>query len=447
MSELPKGWSTAKLEDLGDWSSGGTPSRKISANYGGSIPWVKTGDLNHQHIEEVEENITDAGLKNSSAKIFPRGTLLIAMYGATIGQTGVLKIDAATNQACAALLANGLTAEIIPYIWRYIISIQNYLKSIGQGGAQPNISQSILKQVPIDIAPLPEQRRILAKIDSLFGKSNRARSGIDHLPRLVEKYKQAILAAELTAEGKKQVVRFSDIAAFLNGDRGKQYPGDDEQLPKGHCLFLGTRNVRQGYFDFSETSFISEEKHRALRGGTMKRGDIVMTIRGTLGNCAVYDKNVPYDTVRINSAMIIVRPNVEANPAFLMWTIRSPIFLGWVSSSARGSAQPHLRGKDIEEKLIYFPDLKEQQAAVHRIETAFAWIDRLALEATNARKQIDHLDQVIFTKAFRGELVPQDPKDEPASVLLARVKAERTGAAAGNGAGKGLQKKRGRRAG
>ena len=157
----------------------------------------------------------------------------------------------------------------------------------------------------------------------------------------------------------------------------------------------------------------------------MERGDIVMTIRGTLGNCAVYDETVPYDPVRINSAMMIVRPHVDVNAAFLMWTIRSPVFLGWVSANARGSAQPHLRGKDIEETLVYFPTLEKQNTAVRRINSAFAWIDRLATEASSARKLIDHLDQAVLAKAFRGKLVPQDPNDEPASILLERIRAER----------------------
>src|SRR5262249_9187627 len=149
--------------------------------FGGGIPWVKTGDLHHQVIEQVEETISNSGLASSAAKLFPRGTLLVAMYGATIGQTGILTFDAATNQACAALLSKGLTSEIIPYVWRYLIAEQQNLKAVGQGGAQPNISQAILKEYPIKIAPLPEQRRIVGKIDSLSAKSKRARDHLDHI--------------------------------------------------------------------------------------------------------------------------------------------------------------------------------------------------------------------------------------------------------------------------
>src|SRR5262249_1545279 len=309
-------------------------------------------------------------------------------------------------------------------------SMQRIIAEENYGVTRQALTKSMIEEFRVPVPPLAEQQRIIAKIDSLFAKSKRARDQLDHIFRLVERYKQAILAAELTPESEDDVIRFGDIATLLNGDRGKEYPGDDEQLPTGHCLFLGTKNVRQGYFDFSEPSFISKAKHLALRGGTMERGDIVMTIRGTLGNCAVYDDTVPYDPVRINSAMMIVRPRVDANPDFLMWTIRSPIFLGWVNANARGSAQPHLRGKDIEEKLIYFPTLEKQKIAVHQVRNAFAWIDRLSAEAGSARKLIDHLDQAVLAKAFQGELVPQDPSDEPASVLLDRIRAERSAAAA-----------------
>ncbi|MFW5833221.1 MAG: restriction endonuclease subunit S, partial [Pseudomonadota bacterium] len=111
MSDLPAGWIRTTLGEVGEWSSGGTPSRKNSAYFGGDIPWVMTGDLRDKEISDVAGRITEDGLRNSSAKIFPAGTLLVAMYGATIGRTGLLRVPAATNQACAALLANGYTKD------------------------------------------------------------------------------------------------------------------------------------------------------------------------------------------------------------------------------------------------------------------------------------------------------------------------------------------------
>jgi type I restriction enzyme S subunit len=357
-----------------------------------------------------------------------KGDILYIKDGATTGLAVVNPLDEPFSMlSSVALIKPNRTLLESVYLKYWLNSpetLQAMLKQM-TGTAIRRLTLTTICAQSVPLPPLPEQRRIVAKIDSLTGKSKRARDRLDHIPRLVEKYKQAVLGAQLSTSERKEVVRFGDIANLLNGDRGKEYPSDDEQLPKGHCLFLGTRNVRQGYFDLSQVSFISKQKHLALRGGTMKRGDIVMTIRGTLGNCAVYDESVPYDPVRVNSAMIIVRSSAEAIPAFLMWTIRSPIFLGWVNSNARGSAQPHLRGKDIDETRIYFPDVEKQRAVVATIERAFAWIDRLAIEATSARKLVDRLDQAILAKAFRGELVSQDPNDEPASVLLDRIKAGR----------------------
>src|SRR5262249_30780384 len=252
------------------------------------------------------------------------GDVLLNITGASIGRVTTAPSNmngARVNQHVAIIrLVEGIESKFVagllssPSMQR-IIAEENY------GVTRQALTKSMIEEFRVPVPPLAEQQRIIAKIDSLFAKSKRARDQLDHIPRLVEKYKQAILAVELTPEAEDDVVRFGDIATLLNGDRGKEYPGDDEQLPTGHCLFLGTKNVRQGYFDFGEPSFISKEKHLALRGGTMERGDIVMTIRGTLGNCAVYDDTVPYDPVRINSAMMIVRPRVDANPDFLMWTI------------------------------------------------------------------------------------------------------------------------------
>jgi type I restriction enzyme S subunit len=219
ISELPKGWAITTLGTLGIWSSGGTPSRKHLEYYGGSIPWVKTGDLQDSYVESTEEFLTDIGLENSSAKLFPAGTLLLAMYGATIGRTGLLKIDAATNQACAALIADELTKDLIPFLWWFLIHKTDEFKSIGQGGAQPNISQTLIKQFPIAIPPFNEQRRIVAKLDRLFAHSRRAREELGRVPGLCDRYKQAILAAafrgDLTADWRKENLDIEPASELL----------------------------------------------------------------------------------------------------------------------------------------------------------------------------------------------------------------------------------------
>jgi type I restriction enzyme S subunit len=287
-----------------------------------------------------------------------------------------------------------------------------------------------LKSTSFPIPPLPEQRRIVAKIDSLSGKSKRARDHVDHIPRLVEKYKQALLAATFQGKLSGKATNWhqstvGEVCDLIDGDRGPNYPKREDYLPAGHCLFLSTKNVRPDGFDFLECLFLSEEKHKTLRKGTLSRGDVVITTRGTIGNVAYYSAEIPYDVVRINSGMLIMRPDQRINGEYLAWYVRLPLYKSEIEQQRTGSAQPQLPAGIMKRFPIRFPDLPEQQFIVRSLEATFTWIDKLVAEAANAHKLIDHLDQAILAKALRGELVPQDPNDEPASVILERIQAER----------------------
>jgi type I restriction enzyme S subunit len=432
MSELPRGWAATTLGQLGEWSSGGTPSRKEPANFGGSIPWVKTGDLRHQLIDEVEEAITEAGLATSSAKVFPRGTLLIAMYGATIGQTGVLTIDAATNQACAALIAKGATTEIIPYVCRYIISVQDDLKAIGQGGAQPNISQTILKDFPIRIAPLPEQRRIVARIDSLSAKSSRARAHFDHIPRLVEKYKQSILAAafrgELTRLSRSlRPVPISAMIATLDQGWSPKCEREPASEPNEWAV-IKTTAIQPIHFVGGENKRLpSHLKPRPEIA--IEAGDVLITRAGPRSRVAiacVVKQTRPCLMLCDKAYRLRVKQGV-ADPTFLALMLNAPQSLEALERIKTGISDSGLNLTQSKFLELSIPELTvgEQREIVHRIETAFTWIERLAAEAASARTLIAHLDAAVLAKAFRGELVPQSPTDEPAPALLARIMAER----------------------
>jgi type I restriction enzyme S subunit len=208
LTELPEGWGDNNAWRTRRMSSGGTPSRKNSEYYNGDISWIKTGDLPDGLIEDIEEKITTEGLANSSAKIFPRNSLAVAMYGATIGKLGILKEPAATNQACAVLKAGGITSDLISYLFFYLLSSREDLRMIGQGGAQPNISQTILKEYPCPLPPLNEQKRIVAKIEELNDRQQRAKQALKAIPELCDRFRQSVLAAafqgDLTADWREQ---------------------------------------------------------------------------------------------------------------------------------------------------------------------------------------------------------------------------------------------------
>ena len=156
----------AKLGEVFTIASGGTPDKKKPLHYeNGTIPWVKTGDLKTQYVPEGIECITEEGLDNSSAKLFPPNTVLVAMYGATIGACSILPYEAATNQACAAFLPN---ENVLPtYLYYFLSSKREQFVKDGVGGAQPNISAGYLKNVQFGLIPMQQQIDIVEKLDKV----------------------------------------------------------------------------------------------------------------------------------------------------------------------------------------------------------------------------------------------------------------------------------------
>lgn len=163
---VPEHWDVVKLGDVAKTASGGTPSRKNPEYFGGKIHWVKSGELNDSLVSCTEETLTEMGIINSNARVFPKGTLLIAMYGATAGKVGILECEAASNQAvCAVFPQKILSSNFLFYVFMYR---RSKLLSERYGGAQPNISQTVIKAFNIPLPPLHEQHeivRILQAVD------------------------------------------------------------------------------------------------------------------------------------------------------------------------------------------------------------------------------------------------------------------------------------------
>ena len=164
--DIPDSWEWVRLGDIGDWCSGATPSRQHPEYYGGDIPWLKTGDLNDGYISNISEYISQEGFEHSSVRLNPIGSVLIAMYGATIGKLGILQIPATTNQACCAcILYSGVDNQ---YLFYFLLSHRSAFLKQGVGGAQPNISKAKIINTVMPLPPLAEQQRIVKKLESLL---------------------------------------------------------------------------------------------------------------------------------------------------------------------------------------------------------------------------------------------------------------------------------------
>ena len=164
--EVPESWEWVRLGNIGNWSAGATPSRQHPEYYGGDIPWLKTGDLTDGNIVHIPENITHEGLRHSSVRLNPVGSVLMAMYGATIGKLGILSIPATTNQACCACIPyHGVYNKFLFY---FLMGERKKFVRLGAGGAQPNISKDKILKYAMPLPPLAEQKRIVTRIEELL---------------------------------------------------------------------------------------------------------------------------------------------------------------------------------------------------------------------------------------------------------------------------------------
>ena len=181
-------------------------------------------------------------------------------------------------------------------------------------------------------------------------------------------------------------VRLGEITQIIDGDRGKNYPKDRDFLNNGYCLFLNTGNVTQNGFTFESNQFISKDKDEQLRKGKLLRGDLVYTTRGTVGNVAYYGDTIPFNHIRINSGMVILRVGHNANPIFIYQLLKSKTYRKYFKSFCTGSAQPQLPIKNLSQILIDVPDVITQ----NHIATILSRYDSLI---ENYQKQIKLLEE------------------------------------------------------
>jgi len=216
IGEIPEGWRKDKLFRITEFvASGGTPTSTNPDYYGGDISWVQTGDLNDGYIDKSSKKITKHGLDNSSAKIFPKGTLLIAMYGATIGKLGIMNIKASTNQACCAMKYHKrMDSKFMFYIF---LAMKKHLINQSYGGGQPNISQDIIKQQYFYFPHLSEQKAIANHLDQATKKIDEVIKTKKLQLKSLDKLKQSIIYQAVT-KGLNREVALKDSGVEWIGE-------------------------------------------------------------------------------------------------------------------------------------------------------------------------------------------------------------------------------------
>lgn len=421
--EVPENWVWGRLESVASWGSGGTPSRKHEEYYNGDILWIKTGELNNGWIYDTEEKITDEGLKKSSAKLFPPYSVLIAMYGATIGKVAILGVPATTNQACACAVCN--QSLLYMYLFYYCISQKNVFIEKGKGGAQPNISQIILKQHPIPLPPLSEQQRIVERIEELFTKLDEAKERLQEVAESFAVRKAAILHKAFTGEliGKQvtELVPLENLVDLIKiGPFGSSLHESD-YIENGIPLVNPKHIVQQRIVPQSKIS-ISDEKAEELSSYKLKENDIVLGRRGEMGRCAPISNRE--ENWICGTGSMIIRLKKEYDAKLYSLILGSQATVTYLENSAVGSTLKNLNEKIVRKIPVPQFSSEEQHEIVRLIDDLLAR-ERSAQQATEqALASIDLMKKSILARAFRGELGTNKASEASALELLRQVLAE-----------------------
>ncbi len=463
MSELPEGWQMLRLGEVAARTSNVDPSKSPAEEFElYSVP---------SFTDRHPEASVGAEIKSVKQAVQPDDVLLCKIVP-HINRVWVVGAKSDRRQIASGEWIVYRDHGCDPNYLRCCLTEQSFrdrfMQTVaGVGGSLMRARPSEVAEIEVPLPPLPEQRRIVAKIDSLTGKSRRARDHLDHIPRLVEKYKQAVLAAAfrgdltrewdnddsvtnedydaarmtLCAELKCRPWKLNETAPEVRNApvrwrrcyvgqlvahrSGIAFESKDFSASGTQVVRLG--NLYQGRLDLTRQPVFlaSEEKYSPFLA---QGGDILVSQTGTkykrdYGHFVI----VPEDMrLLVNQRVACLTPTEHLNAAFLSFFSQTNEFRDYFFSRETGGvSQGNVGLAGIMDAPLALPSRAEQDEIVRRIKLAYSAIDRLASGATNARRLIDRLDQAVLAKAFRGELVPQDPGDEPASVLLDRIRAER----------------------
>lgn len=394
-------WKTEELGKIAKTTSGGTPDKKHPEYYGGTIPWVRSGELGKGLIIDTEIKITQAGLDNSSAKLFPEGTLLIALYGATIGKIAFLETPAATNQAICAIFENEKVS--LKYLYYYLLFKRPDLIKQGVGGAQPNISQTILKRMPVHYPTLlDEQQRIVSRIEELFSQLD---SGVETLRKTKQQltvYRQAVLkeAFESVAD-ESQILNVEDVCNEIKVGiviKPAQYYTDIE---KGVRAFRSA-NVREFSVNNSDWVYLTKEGHAENARSEIHTGDVLVVRSGYPGTACVVPPE--YNGCNAIDILIAVPDADKVLPEYLCAYTNSPLGRKIVHEKKRGVAQAHFNVGGYSKTSIIVPCLTTQRRVIEIVESRLSVCDSIEQTVDAALQQAEALRQSILKQAFEGGL-------------------------------------------
>lgn len=442
---LPKGWVWTEIGAIGEVVTGKTPSTSMREFYGNTVPFVKPGDLDVTGlVVSSEQGLSEEGVRR--ARVVPPHTVMVTSIG-TIGKTGISGTHVVTNQQINSVIP---TRGVDPF-YLYYYCRSDFFQGTAMASASATtiaiLNKSRFERLPVPLAPLSEQKRIVRKIEELFEELRVARQALDQVPPLMKQFRRSILAAtfrgELTSRKPKDEQSVNPPGQGLIGV--PSVPPVEETLPPGWTWmtlgqlcqtnrpiiygiikpgkqidggvpYVRINEMQSGIVDMKNLRRTSTERAEKFKRATLKAGDLLISKDGTIGKVAI----VPPELEGGNITQHIVRVSVDPsyNRDYVMWAIRSPSCQQWLSDATRGVALRGVNVEDFRRMPIPMALRKEQDDIARILKELFGWTDQAEDSVQESLKRTNVLEQSLLAKAFKGELLSQDPNDEPATVLL-----------------------------
>ncbi|MBD2450688.1 restriction endonuclease subunit S [Nostoc sp. FACHB-152] len=469
LTELPEGWIYIKLGDVCEIRHGYAFK---SEDFGETGPIVLTpGNFTEQgQLDFLNKRVVRLSGSYDKQWILNNGDLLVVMTD--LSQKKLILGVAAILRSEEVVLHNQRIGLVVPFLneicreyLRYGILNPDFKKHVdttATGTLVTHTSPTKLLNGSIALPPLNEQKRIVTKIEELNDRTQKAKEALDSIPQLCDRFRQSVLAAafrgDLTADWREQnpdvepasvllerikeeilqrkkrnVDELPDLFSLPNNWIWSSLSnicqvitdGDHQVIPKvpEGIPLLDITNIRTGNLDFSNTRRVSEDYYKAIpEYKKPQRGNILYSVVGSYGIPALIDTDIEFYFQR---NMALLKPCSLINPIYLLYALRSNFVFEQATELSTGTSQPLVSLTALSRIKVPVATHSEQKEIVLRIENLFQAIENVEQEYQKAKANLEQIDQSILAKAFRGELVPQDPDDEPASVLLARIRAER----------------------
>jgi len=403
IKNLPQGW---RVEELGkiteivrnginvnQLDEGRIPVSRIETISNGVIDFNRVKYINELSPEQFEQYLihyNDILFSHINSPIH-------------IGKTAIYKENRKIIQGINLLLIR-IKNENADYVNYYIKKIreENYFYTrCNKAVNQASIRQSEILKIPLPLPPLPQQEKIVKVLDN-------SSSLVEQQKQLIKKYDVFLKSKFIEMFGDPitnpmawEILKLTDIFQIIDGDRGKNYPKQEDFSEKGFCLFLNAKNVTKEGMNLDVTQYISENKDTLLNKGKLKRYDFVITTRGTIGNIGFYSDKILEEHIRINSGMAILRLiKKEISHIYLNEYLKNPLFQSYLRDITSGSAQPQISITNLNKTKVTVPPIELQNKFASIVEK----IEAIKEKETQKLNHLETLHVSLMDKAFKGEI-------------------------------------------